>query len=333
MRICLVCNGKLPARKYGGTERVVWGLGKALARRGDEITLMAAKGSECPFGRLVEIDPSIPLSKQIPRDVDIIHFQNYVPEDVIAASEAGKIPPYVVTMHGNRPGYMFPEEMPSIETREKPSPFVLDPYSIYVSSNHAQRHGASAFVHNGLDWDDYPRFQSGKERGGLFFLGNASWRVKNLKGAIDISRKVGEKLHVLGGHRLNLKMGFRFTIDPNVKFYGMVGNGKKSEIANASKGLVFPVKWHEPFGLAVVESLYYGAPVFATPYGSLPELVKPGMGYLSSDPEKLAQAISELVPDENLLHEYAAETYSADVMARKYRMYYEMRLNGEKINL
>ncbi len=73
--------------------------------------------------------------------------------------------------------------------------------------------------------------------------------------------------------------------------------------------------------------------MFATPYGSLPELVKPGMGYLSSDPEKLAQAISELVPDENLLHEYAAETYSADVMARKYRMYYEMRLNGEKINL
>lgn len=333
MRICLVCDGKLPAQRYGGTERVVWGLGKALARRGDEVTLMAAKGSECPFGRLVEIDPSAPLSQQIPHDVDIIHFQNYVPADVIKESAAGRIPPYVVTIHGNHPDCMFPESEITGEAATRLSTPSHDPYAIYVSANHAERHGATAFVHNGLDWEDYPAFQPGLKREGLFFLGNAAWRVKNLKGAIDIAREAGERLHVLGGHRLNLKMGFRFTLSPKVRFHGMVDNRKKAEIANTSKGLIFPVRWHEPFGLAVVESLYYGAPVFATPYGSLPELVKPGTGFLSADPSELTHALKELASDEKRLHEYAAETFNADVMARKYRMYYEMRLNGERINL
>ena len=56
-------------------------------------------------------------------------------------------------------------------------------------------------------------------------------------------------------------------------FLGQVDDITKKYVIERSQGLIFPVKWHEPFGLAVTESLYLGAPVFATPYGSLPELV------------------------------------------------------------
>ncbi|MEF9931013.1 MAG: glycosyltransferase, partial [Bacteroidales bacterium] len=53
----------------------------------------------------------------------------------------------------------------------------------------------------------------------------------------------------------------------------MIGGEQKLNILKESKGLIFPVIWNEPFGLAITESLYCGAPVFGTPYGSLPELI------------------------------------------------------------
>ena len=315
MRICLYCDHRLPALKYGGTERVVWSLGKALAAKGHEVTLLAAKGTQAPFARVLEINPGVPLSSQIPADVDIVHLQNAVPEDVRIAAEAGKIPPYVVTIHGNLGEGAH-----------------IDSNSIFVSSNHALRHGAEAFVYNGLDWDDYPAFVPGLERKGMFFLGKAAWRVKNLKGAIYIARETGERLDVLGGTRLNFKMGFRLTLDPRIHFHGMVDNEEKGYVANRSNGLIFPVRWHEPFGLAVVEAMYYGAPVFATPYGSLPELVIPSTGKLSEHLIDLGWAFKEFRGDERFIHEYAADNFNASVMADKYLHYYEEAAQGRQLN-
>lgn len=303
MNIALHVNAKLPVSAYGGTERVVWGLGKALARAGHNVTLMALKGSKADFGRVIELDPQMPIGYQIPPDVDIVHFQNVAPY--------GLERPYVVTVHGNMPQGVL-----------------KDPYAIYVSSNHAHRHGASSFVYNGLDWDDYPPFRHDLRRDGCFFLGKAAWKVKNIRGAIRIAAAAGEKLDVLGGYRLNFKMGFRFTLDKHVRFHGMVDNIRKGVVANKSKGLIFPVLWDEPFGLAVVESLYFGAPVFATPHGSIPELVLPEFGVLSEDENVLANALRTFDADSVRCHEYAADMFNADIMASNYIKYYERRLNN-----
>ena len=68
----------------------------------------------------------------------------------------------------------------------------------------------------------------------------------------------------------------------------MVGGNKKNRLLQHSKGLIFPVKWDEPFGLAITESLYCGCPVFGTPYGSLPELVPSDVGFLAEDMNDIA---------------------------------------------
>ena len=323
MRIGLHIDGVLPVKRYGGTERVVWSLAKALHRAGHDVTLLARKGTEAEFARVVEINPRMSFWHQVPEDLDILHFQNAAPPQSPSASADGitraltgkREIPYVVTIHGNIPGNILP-----------------DSNAIFVSANHAARHGGAAYVYNGLDWDDYPTFEAGLSRRNLFFLGKAAWKVKNLKGAMEIARMTGNRLDVLGGYRLNLKMGFRFTADPRVKFHGIVGNEKKGEVANRSKGLVFPIIWEEPFGLAVVEAMYFGAPVFGTPRGSLPELVIPEAEVLSGDYGELAEAIRDSRRDEKLIHNYAVTSFNADVMAKKYLMYYEMRLNGEQLN-
>jgi hypothetical protein len=71
--------------------------------------------------------------------------------------------------------------------------------SVFLSQNHAARHHATAWVHNGLDPDDYGPVDWTTPRSHALFLGKARWKVKNLAGAKSIARAADLKLAVLGG--------------------------------------------------------------------------------------------------------------------------------------
>ena len=68
MNITIVLGDKIPSIKYGGTQRVMWYLGKELNKRGHKVTFIAGKGSSCPFAKVIELDPSVNLNTQIPTD-------------------------------------------------------------------------------------------------------------------------------------------------------------------------------------------------------------------------------------------------------------------------
>lgn len=319
MNITLVVNGRMPVAKYGGTQRVVWALGRALAAMGHRVTMVCGRGSVSPFARIVERDPSVPLESQIPADSDVVHFQDNAPPDFL--------PPHLITCNGNRV---------SLTPRQRL-------VSVYVSRDHARRFGCEAYVHNGLDWDMYAGFplQPAGHRRRLHFLAKAAWRVKNVAGAIDVALAAAGgmpfgpvALDVLGGSRLNFKMGFRFTLSPRIRFHGMADDALKAAVMGASRGLLFPVRWHEPFGLAVTESLYMGAPVFATPYGSLPELVTPEVGFLTADAAEMAARIRDCAGDfsPSRCREYAADLFGAELMARRYLALYEKVAAGRPLN-
>lgn len=311
MRILIVDRGFIPVHLYGGTERVIWGLGKELVRLGHKVTFLVKEGSHCPFAPVLPIDENKPILEQISNDYDIVHF-NFPPENI----ESFRLP-YIITMHGN------PD-----------STVVLDRNTVFVSENHAHRYGSTSYVHNGLDWSEYQQPNLDINRKYFHFLGNAAWRVKNVVGAIDIIKKTKtERLKVLGGVRFNFKMGLRFTFSPKVSFAGMVGGKQKYDLLNGSKGLIFPVRWHEPFGLAIIESLYYGCPVFGTTYGSLPELVTNDVGYLSNSKEELTKAVLNSADySKKYCNEYAREQFSNKQMTAEYLKKYEQVLNKEYLN-
>ncbi len=123
----------------------------------------------------------------------------------------------------------------------------------------------------------------------------------------------------MGGYRFNVKMGMRFTTTKYASFYGMVGAEKKNEILTRSKGLIFPVFWHEPFGLAIIESLYFGCPVIGTKYGALPELINREFGFLSNSQNELTEAFRNLDNfSRNFCHEYALNKFNSKIMAENY---------------
>jgi glycosyltransferase involved in cell wall biosynthesis len=101
----------------------------------------------------------------------------------------------------------------------------------------------------------------------------------------------------------------------------------------SSKGLVFPVRWNEPFGLAIIESLFSGCPIFGTPYGSLPELVPPEVGFLSASSDELAEAMKDSQQwKPQVCRDYAVENFNSKKMALSYVEIYERVLAGETLN-
>lgn len=308
MHIAIVNNSVIPAVKYGGVERVIWWLGKELVRRNHKVTYIVNPGSHCDFADVQFLDKR-PLHQQIPEGVDIVHYHG------IGDFET-KIP-FISTAHGN---FYEPGTRIHINT-------------VGLSADHARRMNATAFVHNGLDFDEYGKPDFNNTRKFFHFLGDAAWKVKNLKGAIRIAKGAHEQLAVLGGNRINLSQGVKINFARNARFYGQVGGDVKNHLLNQSKGLIFPVLWPEPFGLAVIESLYFGCPVFATPFGSLPELVPPEVGVLSDSYSVLTEAVKNAGAfSPRRCHEFVVENFSASKMTDKYVSFYEKALNGETLN-
>jgi len=312
MKVLIVNTGLIPVHKYGGTERVIWWLGRELVKLGHTVNYLVKQGSQCDFAPVIHIDENKPLIEQIPNGYDIIHF-NFQAKDIEKINT-----PYIITIHGN-----------SNNLNE------LDRNAVFVSKNHASRYNSVSYVYNGLDWSEYSTPDLENKRKHFHFLGNAAWKVKNVKGAIDVINKTKtERLEVLGGVRFNFKMGIRFTFSSKVSFRGMIGGKEKFKLLNESKGLIFPVRWHEPFGLAIIESLYFGCPVFGTPYGSLPELVNEDVGFLSYQSDELVKAIlNHDRYSSKKCREYAVKEFNSKKMTMEYVKKYELVISGNKLSI
>ena len=313
MHILIVQDTKIPAFLYGAIERLVWGLGKELIKQGHKVSYLVSEGSFCDFADVYFLNKNTELHLQIPTGIDFIHF-NFQ----ITKQESEQLTtPYLITQHGN--------VQLGVE---------LDANTVFISEDHAHRHNSSTYVYNGLDWDDYGDVNLQQKRSHFHFLAKASRRGKNVQGAIDVIKKTkNESMIVLGGDRLNLKRHFRFTLSKRIQFAGMVGGKEKFDYINHSKGLIFPVKWHEPFGIAIIESLYFGCPIFATPYGASPELVGKSVGFLSDNVYEMADAIQH-ASDYNpkICHELAVEEYNSKLMMQRYFKLYETIANGGSFN-
>jgi glycosyltransferase involved in cell wall biosynthesis len=306
MKICITCSIKLPVYLYGGAERVIWDLCHLLSTLGHEVFLLAPKGSICSFAEVIESDLKNIKDEKIPPDVDIVHFFSSVPENYDK--------PFIYTLEGNA---QFGEVLPQ--------------QTVFVSRNQAMRHGGDCFVYNSLT----PREGNlSLTRGSFHFLGKAAWKRKNVRGAILCAKKANRaQIDILGGTRLNFNMGFRFSTDLHARFHGMVDDDFKKHKITKSRGLVFPVLWNDPCPLSIIESLYWGSPVFGTPYGSLPELVPDEVGFLSANSDDLAEAMKDSGQwKPKVCRDYAIENFNSKKMALKYLEIYERVIDGEVLN-
>jgi glycosyltransferase involved in cell wall biosynthesis len=295
MRVALYFHDKLPVKGYGGTQRVVVWLARGLAQLGHKVTLIAATGSRVPEAALVPVDlklarkPGFDLSPYIPPNTDIVH--SFAPRAVRPKSA-----PYVCTLEGNlRPGHTLPAE------------------TIFVSANHAERHGSRAFVYNGIDPAEF-RFEPSKQDYD-FFLGRLH-KEKGYQLAIEGALRTGRKLVIAGGWRPSFRR--------LVRFVGEVDGEAKAKWLAEARCLWMPALWDEPFGLTLAEALMSGTPVIGTRRGSLPEVISSEVGGLGDDLDQLvaiAERIHEIDPA--ACRARAEQYFSHRVMAEEYVRFYQ----------
>jgi glycosyltransferase involved in cell wall biosynthesis len=303
MHIVVASNQVLPAKGYGGPQRVVVALVRGLAALGHRVTLLAPPGSRVPDASVVGVtpgkfaDPKV-VAQHIPDNADLLHV--HFP---VARALDGL--PVVQTVHGNlKPGTAPP------------------PHAIYLSRDHAARHGSTVFVYNGLDPAAYfaRRFAKRPDQYDLF-LGKLH-RTKGYHWAIEAAQRTGHRLIVAGG--------WRPTFTGSVKYVGEVEDGAKAALLARARCLWNPAEWDEPFGLVTIEAMFSGTPVLGTRRGALPELITPEVGALSVTMDEMIAAAETIHTRDPLACRAHAERYFTHlVMAEEYvRMYRHLLESG-----
>jgi glycosyltransferase involved in cell wall biosynthesis len=287
-------------RKYGGTQRIAVYLARGLADAGHRVTLIAGEGSHAPEATLVPLtraqrrDAALDLRPLLPGGVDLL--LSYVP----LAGSPGV--PWIRSLHGNRK----PAAANAANT-------------LYLSRDHAERHGGTAFVYNGIDLGEF-RFRRDKA-GYDLFLGRLHG-VKGHRWAIEGARRTG--------HRLVLAGGWRPSLSRAVRYAGEVGGERKAELLAGAECLWMPAQWDEPFGLTLIEAMASGTPVLGTRRGALPEIVTPDVGALGDTVDELVglrAGLARIAPD--ACRARVERWFSHHVMAEGYvRMFREFLATG-----
>ena len=81
-----------------------------------------------------------------------------------------------------------------------------------------------------------------------------------------------------------------------------------------------PIGWPEPFGLVVIEAMACGTPVIAFPFGSMPELIEPGVnGALVESVDQAVAAVEALAAlDRRLCRRSFEERFTVARMVENY---------------
>ncbi len=295
LHVLLYYPAQLPVRDYGGSERVVAWLARGLAERGVTVSLVAYPGTIVPEARLIPIEPAVAeraggvdLTTYLPPGVDVVHA--HVPVKPLPADV-----PFLWTFHGNaKAGRILPDT------------------AVGLSADHAQRHGLSRWVHNGLDPAEYSFTPS--TRGGDLFLGRLH-SVKGWRLAVTGARHAGRSITVAGGWRPSLRRGLRFV--------GRVGGDRKRQLLADAACLWAPAQWDEPFGLTSIEAMVSGTPVLGTKRGALPEIITPGSGAMGDTIDELVALRSGLDQlDRAAVRQHVLDHFTHGRMAEDYLRLY-----------
>ena len=304
MKIVFQHLGVLPVVKYGGIERILFWHMRELASRGHNVVLIGNKDSDVERYGIELIESPLEMEETeevIPKDADLLHLTfNY-------ELKKREIPVLYNSQGNGQIGEKFSRN------------------TVFVSRRHAENHGAESFIYNAIDFEEYPYKDRPYRLDELMFLAKGSWSVKNLKHCVWAAKKSKKKLHIAGGRTL---LPSRYVVS-----HGMVGGDEKLEILKKTDALLFPVRWHEPFGIAIIEAMAMGSPVFGSPYGSLPELINEDTGFICHNKFELLDKIL-LNKDfkRSSIRSYTQEKFSISRLTDDYINAYERIINGESLN-
>jgi glycosyltransferase involved in cell wall biosynthesis len=316
---------RTPPRHYGPWELITSLLTEGLVARGIDVTLFAALDSVTAAtldgvsprgyeedadldGRVWEaLHVSYALSRS--HEFDLVHNHlDWLPLAFSAQCAA----PMVTTIHGFSGRNILPAY------KRARSHFVS-----ISDSDRAPELDYLATVHHGIDLAGLPPGPGGDD---LIVFG----RIHPDKGtdlAIDIAERAGRRLVICG--IVQDRAFFTERIEPRidgdrVRYLGSVGPEERAAVLGSGAALLHPIRFAEPFGLSVVESMACGTPVIAYRKGSMAEVIDEGVtGRLVDDVDEAVAAVGGLTGiDRAGCAKRARERFSAGRMVDDYLAIY-----------
>jgi glycosyltransferase involved in cell wall biosynthesis len=302
MRIAVIAPPwvPVPPPAYGGIERVLDDLCRALAAEGHDVLLYATGDSACPVERAWthatargtdHLSPAAELRHVLDAydavrvwGADVVHDHT-----LIGPFHAAEHPDLAVVTTNHGP---FDHDLAPLYRQLAGRVPV-----IAISHHQASTAGdipVARVIHHGLDVGAVP---VGAGRGGnALFLGRMC-PEKGAHIAAQVARAAGIPLRIAAKMREPAEHAYftacvRPLLGGDVEYIGEVGSAAKLALLGEATCLLNPIAWPEPFGMVMVEALACGTPVVATLCGSVPEIVDDGVtGLLGRDPASLAKAL------------------------------------------
>jgi len=335
----------VPPKGQGGTERIAQEMIRGFVRKGYQVTLFGA-GNCKTSAKFIQI-----FKKTITeRKIDTTYIESSRPLR-IESTYTARIMKEIIKREGEfdiifnhaRAGYLF---LPLSFFIKTPIVSILhlpifkelsDVLASYkkpnvVTISNAQRKGFSninylATVYNGVDIKEFKFSEKPKD---YFLFMAALGEHKNPKDAILAAKRAKVKLILAGGKRR--EPYFSKEIKPlidgkQIKYVGEVWGKKRTDLIKYAKGLLFPIKWQEPFGLIMIEAMACGVPVIAYPNGAVPEVVKnEKTGFIVKNVKEMAKAIKNIDKIERKdCRKRVEEKFSIKKMVDRYeKVYYEI---------
>ena len=326
---------------------------EGLAERGHHVTYYGPKGSKPPVHlKTLDLEPLARNNAEFQQLVQSTDMQmHYIPglwdyyyvRDMFERARKGEFD--LLHFHHVESALPFVSlypEVPVVYTVHDPIfPWyqqVFDMYHSdnqhYVSISNSQRLPAPslpyvATIYNGIHVKDY---DFSAEMGDYLLFAGRIVPEKGVLEAIKVAERTKQKLLIIGPVFETGRAYFNKSIKPrlnkNIRYLGYMEREKLAEYMRHAKAFLMPIKWEEPFGMTMIESLATGTPVIAMRRGSVPEVLIDGVtGYIVNDLSGMVRAVGKIDKiSREVCRDYIVKNFSISNMVHGYENAFELVL-------
>lgn len=343
MRILLCADPILPVPPsgYGGIERIVDSLARALQDRGHRVGLVGKRGSTCPVGAFFPWpadDVRTTLRNAFALRRAAREFRPDIVHSFARLSYLLPLLPFSLPKVMSYQRHITPGQTRLAQRLSRGGTLRFTACSEFLATQGRPDGGDWTVIPNFVEPAGIPYAPETAPDAPLLFLS----RVESVKGpdlAIAIARRAGRRLWVAGNAPTSGPEAdfFRREVAPHldkdgIEWIGEVDGARKGGLLSRAAALLVPIRWDEPFGIVFAEALAAGTPVISCARGAVPEIVRHGKtGWLipEGDAAAGAAAVARLAElDRAACRRDAVDLFSQDRCTDLYLKLYHRALTS-----